>query len=405
MLWGIDPIASRGEGKSMPARTRFKTKYPGVFSIQGTSVQGKPEKIFYIRYRRNGKMVEEKAGRQFQDDMTPARAAKMRADRIEGDQLPNKVRRKLEQQAKEAEASRWTFEKIFNAYMATRRDGKGKAVDQGRYEKHLKDHICVKEPSEILPLDIERIRINLLKRLSPQTVAHILNLMVWAINYGVRNRLCKPLDFEIKRPTFDNRKTEDLTQAQLRALLTAIEAQGNIQGKNLLKLILYTGMRRGEVFKLEWRDVDFERGFIRIRDRKGGTDHTIPMNDSARRLLESHPRTEGCPYVFPGSKGRQRVSIQAFSEKVRTAAGLPMHFRMCHGLRHHLASALASSGEVDLYQIQQLLGHKDGRMTQRYSHLRDAALRKAANLAGTLIDQAAVETDEGPQLAYSLQGR
>lgn len=58
----------------MPALKRIKTDYPGVVHIIGTSIKGKPEKIFYIRYHREGKLIEEKAGRQYQDAMTPARS-------------------------------------------------------------------------------------------------------------------------------------------------------------------------------------------------------------------------------------------------------------------------------------------------------------------------------------------
>ena len=66
------------------------------------SATGKPEKIFYIDYRKDGKRIQEKAGRQFQDDMTPARAALVRASKIEGRELPNVERRAAEQAAKEA---------------------------------------------------------------------------------------------------------------------------------------------------------------------------------------------------------------------------------------------------------------------------------------------------------------
>ncbi|MFO7784785.1 MAG: hypothetical protein R6V25_09145, partial [Desulfatiglandales bacterium] len=62
----------------MPANKRYKTKYPGVYWIEGEpqgSPSGKKEKIFYILYRKDGKLVEEKAGRQFQDKMTAARAS------------------------------------------------------------------------------------------------------------------------------------------------------------------------------------------------------------------------------------------------------------------------------------------------------------------------------------------
>jgi site-specific recombinase XerD len=46
---------------------------------------------------------------------------------------------------------------------------------------------------------------------------------------------------------------------------------------------------------------------------------------------------------------------------------------------------LASSGQVDLYTLQKLLTHKSAAMTQRYTHLRDEALRRASDLAGDLI--------------------
>ena len=55
---------------------------------------------------------------------------------------------------------------------------------------------------------------------------------------------------------------------------------------------------------------------------------------------------------------------------------------------------LASSGSVDLYTLQKLLTHKSPQMTQRYAHLRDAALQKASGLAGDLINRAVTEKDE-----------
>ena len=58
-----------------------------------------------------------------------------------------------------------------------------------------------------------------------------------------------------------------------------------------MKTVLFTGMRRGELFKLKWSDLDFERGFISIVGPKGGRDQTIPMNESAREVLLGHVRT------------------------------------------------------------------------------------------------------------------
>lgn len=49
------------------------------------------------------------------------------------------------------------------------------------------------------------------------------------------------------------------------------------------------------------------------------------------------------------------------------------------------ASMLASSGKVDMYQLQELLTHEDSRMTQRYAHLRDEALKRASGVADDIF--------------------
>jgi integrase len=67
---------------------------------------------------------------------------------------------------------------------------------------------------------------------------------------------------------------------------------------------------------------------------------------------------------------------------------LPRSFRANHGLRHSYASALASSGEVDLYTLQKLMTHKSPQMTQRYAHLRDETLRRGADVMSRIVTAA-----------------
>jgi len=373
----------------MPAKQRHKTKYQGVTYISGVnSRSSKAERIYYIRYRRDGKLVEEKAGRQFVDHMTPAKAAQIRARRIAGDDMPNRERRAKEAAKRKAEKDTWTIARLWESYSDFRKPGKSLDIDTGRYKKYIKPALSKKEPKDIISLDVQRLRKGLeRKKLSAQTVHHVLNLLTWIINYGTKNALCEGLKFKISKPSVNNIVTEDLTQDQLQVLLKAIDKSTNIQVANMMRLILHSGMRRGELFRLNWSDLDFERGFIKLRDPKGGPDQTIPMSDGAREILNSHPRT-GSKYVFPGKDGKQRVSCQQAVNKIKKAAGLPKGFRPMHGLRHFWASSLASSGQVDLYTLQRLLTHKDPRMTQRYAHLRDEALKKASNVAGDIIRQA-----------------
>lgn len=367
---------------------RIKTKYPGVYYIVGKSVgTAKPERIYYVRYRRSGKEIEEKAGRQFQDDMTPARAAQVRTERIRGARLSNKEKRVAEKALRAAEAKKWTIDRLWDAYRENKSNLKGIVTDENRFNNYLNPHFGDKEPKDIIPIDVDRLRLKLLKTKAPGTVRNVLELLRRIINFGVKKNLSDRLRFIIEMPEVTNLKTEDLTNEQLSNLLKAIAEADHIHAANMMKLALFTGMRRGEMFKLKWSDIDYERGFITLVDPKGGPDQKIPLNDATKDLLNSHERTES-HYVFPGRGGRKRTDINKAVNRIKKEAGLPKDFRPLHGLRHVYASMLASSGEVDLYTLQKLLTHKDPKMTMRYAHLRDHALKKASDLAGSIIEQA-----------------
>jgi integrase len=371
----------------MPSRTRQKTKYPGVYFVQAKALGSKKtERVYFIHYRRGGKLIEEKAGRQFKDNMTPAKAAGIRAQRIEGASPTNRERRLAILEGKQVEADKWTIDRIWKEYKGQKPDNKAIRTDASRYDKYLKPRFGDLEPHELPQLEIDRLRIGLRKTVRPQTAKHILALLKRIVNFGVRKGLCSPLPFTVEMPRVNNLETEDLSSEQLTRLFEAIEADKHAQAGPMMKMALFTGLRRGELFKLKWEHVDFDRRFIFIVDPKGGTDEKIPLNDIARALLESHPRTES-PYVFPGRGGRQRTDINKHVNQIKRKAGLPEDFRPLHGLRHVYASILASSGQVDLYTLQKLLTHKSPLMTQRYAHLRDEALRRASDLAGNLIEQ------------------
>ena len=372
----------------MPPFERLKTNYPGVFFIDGTAHDGRPEKIFYIRYRRDGKMVEEKAGRQYLNDMTAARAARLRAQRVEGKQQSNQERRELLEAKKRAKANKWTIERLWGEYKAQRPNLKGITSDENRFKNYILPEFGKKEPEELVPLDVDRLRIRLLKTKKEGTVRNVLELLRRIMNFGAKKQLTPPPGFIIELPRANSEKTEDLTPDQLSRLFAAIKKDSSKQAANLMKLALFTGMRRGELFKLQWDDIDFERGFITLRDPKGGQDQKIPLNDAARTVLKSHRRKRSS-YVFPGRKGQQRTDIKHQVNRIKKRAGLPKDFRALHGLRHVYASMLASSGKVDMYTLQKLLTHKSPNMTQRYAHLRDEALRDAADLAGDILEHAA----------------
>ena len=369
----------------MAVSTRIKTNYPGVYYRMAQRIGAKgQERVYYIVFKKQGKGIEEKVGRQYADAMTPAKAARIRGERIEG---RRKSRRQIiseQEVAKKEEQEKWTIGRLWEEYKLSKPDLKGLRHDKGRFRHYVEPYFSQKEPRELLPLDLDRLRLKTLKGKSPQTVKHVLALIRRIVLFGVRKGLCEPLPFIIEMPVVNNQKTEDLSHAQLASLLQAIDDDPNLQAGNIMKMVLYTGMRRGELFRLKWEDIDFERAFITIRSPKGGVDKKIPLSRPAREVLQSHPRTAS-PYVFPGKYGGKRTDIRWAVTKIKKAAGLPDDFRPLHGLRHTFASMLASSGQVDLYTLQKLLTHKTPAMTQRYAHLRDETLRRASELAGELV--------------------
>ena len=351
-------------------------RYAGVHFIYGTSATGSKEKIYYIRYRKNGKEIKEKAGRQHKDLMTARKASLLRASRLNGTELTNVERRSIEKELKAKKV--WTFDLLWADYESCKVN-KGMVKDENRYIKHIQPCFGKKEPSSITHVDIEQFKTSLSGK-KPASIRNTLELLRRIANYGKKKQLCKGIQFEIEMPKVNNQKTENLTDQELERLLDALNQDTDIQVANMMKLALFTGMRRGALFKLQWQDVDFENGIICLRDAKSGRDEYIPMNETARAILTNHPRSSASMLVFPNKHGKQRVCVRKAVARIKKRAGISKDFRGLHGLRHVFASRLASSGQVDLYRIQKLLTHKSPQMTQRYAHLMDDALRKASEV-------------------------
>lgn len=134
---------------------------------------------------------------------------------------------------------------------------------------------------------------------------------------------------------------------------------------------LNTGMRRNEILSLTRKSIDWQNRTAALTETKNGEARLVYLNDAAFEALKAlPPRIDG--RLFPLHSNQ--VSV-AFMRAVRRA-GIE-DFRL-HDCRHTFASYQAMAG-IQARGLQTLLGHKDGRMTARYSHLSDAYLKAAVD--------------------------
>ena len=155
------------------------------------------------------------------------------------------------------------------------------------------------------------------------------------------------------------------------------------QAANIVRMLLLTGARRGEVLSAKWADLDLEAGAWTKpgATTKQKTEHRVPLSAPVRALLASLPRSS--EYVFPGLRGApRRVDLKRVWPKICEAAGIK-GVRL-HDLRHTYASVLASSKQ-SLPIIGALLGQTQPATTARYAHLIDDPLRSATETAGAVL--------------------
>jgi integrase len=149
--------------------------------------------------------------------------------------------------------------------------------------------------------------------------------------------------------------------------------------KPIIIMALHTGMRKGEILSLKWSDIDMHNRTITIRKTKNNEVRILPINNALYRILKVMWQQLDNQYVFSNTEGKPYSDIKVGFRAALRRAGIK-DFRF-HDLRHTFASRLVMAG-VDIRTVQVLLGHKDIRVTMRYSHLSDQNLRRAVDKIG-----------------------
>jgi integrase len=316
-------------------------------------------------------------------------AAEIRAQRVKAVRHGEEVKTAREIRREQEEKNR-PFEEIAAAYFEIKGPTlKGVVTDKNRYAKHLAPLCGKRTVNEITPQVIEELRKSLGDR-KPGTVWNCLELLRRIVNFGFKTNRCPALTFQIEMPVKDNEVVEYLKPEEAQRFLAVLKDWPVRDVANMLRLAFFTGMRRGEMFKLETDDVDFHMKLIRIRAPKGGKSVSVGLSEVAEEIIRAQLawRTEHFPdssYVFPGKGGAQRQDCSAV-DKIRKAAELPVKFRPFHGLRHHFAVTLANSGQFTLDIISEMLTHKNADFTKKkYGQFLPESMTAASNAAAAIL--------------------
>ncbi len=170
---------------------------------------------------------------------------------------------------------------------------------------------------------------------------------------------------------------------RLHGVLDAQTRKGSREQADIIRLLLLTGCRKGEIMGLRWSEV--RDGMLALADSKTGP-RTVPLNIQARAILDRQPRGES-PFVFPSplDPAHPRGPDLPFWYRVRREAGIE-DVRL-HDLRHTVASHAVMNG-VPLPVVARMLGHSNVQMTLRYAHLADRDIEAAAERVGQAMVRA-----------------
>ncbi len=167
---------------------------------------------------------------------------------------------------------------------------------------------------------------------------------------------------------------------RLSARLKAHEARWP-QHVAVIRLLLLTGCRKGEILTLQWSD--YREGRLFLRDSKTGP-RTVWLSEPARTVLDRLERKGR--WIFPASRGdRPRSGCWLFHFWNRVRAEADLEDARLHDLRHTHASLALRQGETVL-AIGRLLGHRRPETTLKYTHVADAMVQDAAETVGAVLE-------------------
>lgn len=261
--------------------------------------------------------------------------------------------------------------------------------DEQLYRLHLAPTFKDMPLNAISRREVEVFHRAFLQKQSPASADHCIKLMRRALNLAVQWEFIEKNVLKgIKLFMVDNQVENYLDEMQLEQLLHVLRTDRNRTVCLILMFLLSTGARLNEGLTATWKNISIERGMWKVEASlsKSKKPRSIPLNDSALWVLEQLESQGQSQYLFPSPvTGKPYTAITRAWYRLRKKAGVNIRI---HDLRHTFASFLVSRGR-SLFEVQQILGHSDPKVTMRYAHLSAKALQDAANAGSMIVKKAA----------------
>lgn len=282
-----------------------------------------------------------------------------------------------------------TLDTFFNDhYLAYAKSHKRSwARDEELYRLRIKAVLGNKRLNQITRLQVQNFHASVLNEgLAAASANHHIKLIRRMFNLAISwDMLEKNPASRIQMFEEDNQEERYMNDEQLGNLMEVLKTDLARSVCLITTFLLATGCRLNEALSATWSQVDKDKRVFRVaaKNAKSKRMRPVPLNDTAIEVLNQLDTEGQYEHLFINKKTKRAyVNIAKVWERLRAKAGLP-HLRL-HDLRHQAASHLINSGS-SLYIVQQILGHSDPSVTQRYAHLSMKSLNDASDNASAII--------------------
>ena len=275
-------------------------------------------------------------------------------------------------------SKRWRQE-----YVAQERNEKGQLMADQRLKDFILPHIGQYRLDAVRVEHMRRLRASIeqprpkRKRLSPQTVKHVLSDVRCLFRYAVEVGEISESPFRASiMPKIKELAPQRLTDEQVKQVLDA----AGPRHETVIKLLLYTAIRWGELHRLQWRHVkNLPEPHLVIEHTKSDRVRRVPLNDAAQEAIRLERERTTSVFVSPLRAKQPRATADYINRRVG------FHFKI-HSLRHTYASRWIERG-LSVSILRNVLGHSTVKMTERYGDASDPSVFAEAKRLGSFSEQ------------------